>query len=84
LTEVPEPLLIRDKPAFPVVLLILQGNFHLSDCPKLQLHQAEGGWPARFTGVCGLDGHSQAPMDENMASQETGGSKPALMAEHDG
>ena len=32
----------------------------------------EGVGLTRFTGVCGLDGHSQAPRDGFMASRETG------------
>ena len=49
--------------------------------PEPQLHQSEGVGATRFAGVCGLDGHSQAPKDGFMASCEAGGPCPESKAE---
>ena len=49
-----------------------------------QLHRMGGVWATHFSGVCGLDGHSQAPMDGLMASREMGSPYPGFLAEHQG
>ena len=49
--------------------------------PESQLYQSEGVCATRCTGVCGPDGHSQAPMDGFMASRGTGGADSGCTAE---
>jgi hypothetical protein len=46
-----------------------------------QPYESKGAGSTCFTGVCGQDGHSQAPMDGFIASREAGGPSPELMAE---
>ena len=46
-----------------------------------QPYESEGAGSTCFTGVCGQDGHSGAPMDGFMASREAGGPSPGVMAE---
>jgi hypothetical protein len=43
---------------------------------EFQPYWSEGAESTCFTGVCGQDGHSQAPMDGFMASREAGGPSP--------
>ncbi len=44
----------------------------LRSLTEIQPPMPEGVGLTCFTGVCGLDGHSQAPRDGFMASRETG------------
>ena len=49
--------------------------------PETQLHLEEGAGGIHFTGVCGQDGHSQAPMDGFMVSREVDVTSPGQRAE---
>ncbi len=46
-------------------------DFHIVIFTEIQPPMDEGVGLPCFTGVCGLDGHSQAPRDGFMASRET-------------
>ena len=50
--------------------------------PETQLYSPEGAGIVLLTGVCGLDGHSQAPMDGFTAYREKDNHRAVPFAQH--
>ena len=68
--------------ALPSAVKMLNSNFLTTT--ESQFHLPGGIGVIHFTGVCGPDGHSQAPMGGFMASCGMDGPNPGLMAEYQG